>query len=369
MSGSAKTINISVPGDYLLHRDACSYGYFLLAPNHWDPQTRAYYRVLDLENGPALMIVRQPAPRPPVPKGRTSKAHPVARAKRATPGAPLLVTSDRPLSRAEKQQARAQITRILRLAEETPVIRSFHKADPRWKKSGRGRLMRSPTFFEDVIKTVTSCNVTWPSTVTMNRRLCEAMGRAVPSPASGPAHESAAHFLHSFPTAQRLAKSRPATLRARCSVGYRDARIVELARLFTLPESRGGISAAWFEDPATPDDAIHDALLKLPGIGPYAAANIMQLLGRYARLPLDTESLRHAKAILGMTGSDREILKKMHAHYAPFGAHAFRSYWLELWDFYESQRGPAWTWERETTGKSFTAALLKERPLDETGRD
>jgi 3-methyladenine DNA glycosylase/8-oxoguanine DNA glycosylase len=226
--------------------------------------------------------------------------------------------------------------------------------------------MRSPTFFEDVIKTVTSCNVTWPSTVNMNRRLCEAMGSMASPGPSTRSHPGGAHFVHSFPAPERLARVRAATLRSRCSVGYRDARIIELARLFTLSSVRGGIDSAWFENPGTSDDAIHAALLELPGIGPYAAANIMQLLGRYARLPLDTESLRHAKSILGMTGSEREILKRMHTHYAPFGEHAFRSYWLELWEFYESHRGPAWTWERETTGKSFTAALLKEWPSEET---
>jgi hypothetical protein len=41
--------------------------------------------------------------------------------------------------------------------------------------------------------------------------------------------------------------------------------------------------------------------------------------------------------------------------------HAFRSYWLELWDFYESKQGRAWTWEREKTAKAFTAAMLREK--------
>jgi 3-methyladenine DNA glycosylase/8-oxoguanine DNA glycosylase len=363
---------IQVPPDYLLRRDACSYGYFLLAPNHWDPTSGAFYRVLDLAEGPVLCTIRQPVKTSVDPssttQGRPKRASARAGSARSSPGTPLFVTSSRKIAPSERREAERLIARILRLDEGTPLLREFHKTDLRWKKSGRGRLMRSPTFFEDVIKTVTSCNVTWPSTVNMNRRLCEVMGAAVEQgPRARPPH--GAHFVHSFPSARRLAAARPATLRARCSVGYRDARIVELARLFVLPPSRGGIDSAWFESPGTTDEAIHGALLELPGIGPYAAANIMQLLGRYSRLPLDTESLRHAKAILGMTGSDREILKRMHAHYAPFGRHAFRSYWLELWDFYESQRGPAWTWERETTGKSFTAALLKERPAKVTGSE
>ena len=139
-------------------------------------------------------------------------------------------------------------------------------------------------------------------------------------------------------------------------MGYRDQRIIDLARLFT----KGRIDEAWLTHPTMSDDDAFKFLLTLPGVGPYAAGNIMQLLGRFSRLALDTESVRHGKAVLGYTGTDRDILKQLEAHYEPFGRHKFRSYWFELWDYYESKRGPAHTWDRETTGKSFTAALLKD---------
>ena len=321
------TLTLPTPPDYHLPRDVCSYGYFLLAPNHWDVATQTFHRVLDLPADPATVRITQPAA-----------------------GEPLRARFDRTLTRTtdspEHAVARAQITRMLRL-DETDTA-DFHKVDPRWKRSGRARLMRSPTLFEDVIKTVTSCNVAWTSTIKMNERFCQVLGTKSDS---GP---------RSFPSAKKFARTRAGTLRARCSVGYRDQRIVDLAKLFTKSPARGGIDQAWLEDPATPDDDAFKFLLTLPGIGPYAAGNIMQLLGRYSRLALDTESVRHGKAVLGHTGTDRAILKKLAAHYEPFGAHKFRSYWFELWDFYESKRGPAHTWERETTGKTFTASMLKD---------
>jgi 3-methyladenine DNA glycosylase/8-oxoguanine DNA glycosylase len=318
MMGSRLTIR--VPADYLLRRDLCSYGYFLLDPNFWDPARERFTRVLELAGGPVRLEITQPG---------------------SSGGSPLRAVASRVLTRAEQDESRRLITRMLRLDESAEVIASFHQVDPRLSASGRGRLMRSPTFFEDVIKTVTSCNVTWPSTVSMNRRLCEVIGRA-----------------GAFPTARQLARVRPATLRARCRVGYRDARIIELARLF----ASGKVEPRWFEDPATPDALLRERLLELPGIGPYAAANIMQLLGRYHLLPLDTESVRHGRNILGYAGSDAHVMKSLHSHYAPFGRHAFRSYWFELWDFYESLRGPAHMWERQTTGQSFTASKLKPSP-------
>ena len=334
-------LTIAVPGDYVLARDACSYGYFLLAPNHWDPAAQTFSRVLGLESGPAVVVLSQPISRRSgggdkrlSSRGRQgSDRLPIALFR----GVPLRATFDRTLTRAEQGQARGQITRMLRLDESEAEIRAFHRVDPRWRRLGRGRFMRSPTLFEDVLKTVTSCNVQWPGTVTMNARLCEVCGKG-----------------GAFPSAGRLARTRPGTLRGRCRVGYRDTRIVALAKLF----SSGRVDPAWFEDPSTPGDEIHAALLDLPGIGPYAAANIMQLLGRYDRLPLDTESLRHGRSVLGFAGPDRRVMKAVADHFAPFGRHAFRSYWLELWAHYEGKQGPSWTWCRETTATAFTASRL-----------
>jgi 3-methyladenine DNA glycosylase/8-oxoguanine DNA glycosylase len=323
------TLQLAPPADYDLARDVCSYGYFLLAPNHWDHESRVLWRVFALANGPVLAEIAQP-------KGAGGK---------------LRVRTSRSLLREGKDELVGQVTRMLRLDESAEMLAEFHRLDPRFKKSGRGRLFRSPTLFEDVIKTVTSCNVQWPGTITMNQRLCEVVGAKV---------RLGGVTAHAFPSAKQLAKVSAGTLRGRCRVGYRDKRIVELARLFSTHVKRGGIDQAMLQDPATPDDVLFRTLVDLPGIGPYAAANIMQLLGRYGRLPLDTESVRHGRTMLGLRGSSAQVMKKVHAHFAPMGDQAFRSYWFEMWTFYESKHGPAWTWERSTTGRLFTAAHLNK---------
>jgi 3-methyladenine DNA glycosylase/8-oxoguanine DNA glycosylase len=323
------TFSLDAPTDFDLPRDCCSYGYFLLWPNFWDVSTRTFSRVLDAGDGPVGVVIAQ---------------------KRA--GGPLRVTTSRALGRTQKHEVVRQLTRMLRLDESAADIAAFHRVDPRWKEPGNGRLCRSPTFFEDVVKTITSCNIQWPGTMEMNRRLCQVVGEKLVLPPIR--RGGAALELYSFPTAKKLARTRPSTLRARCRVGYRDVRLVEIAKRFAT----GKIDPAWFENPRTPDDDVHAALLDLPGVGPYAAANIMQLLGRYGRLPLDTESVRHGKAVLGMTGTSAQIMAQVREHFAPFGENAFRSYWFELRTFYESKHGPAHTWARESTGRLFTAALL-----------
>lgn len=314
------TLTITPPDDYDLARDVCSYGYFLLEPNHWDPEARTLGRVLEPGGQAASVLLDQ------------------------RPGGAIRARFDRTLTRPEQGVARAHIARMLALDTPGEHLAAFHRADPRWKRSGRGRLFRSPTLFEDIIKTVTSCNVAWPSTITMNRRLCEVMGA------------KSATGARAFPTPAKLARARPETLRARCRVGYRDTRIIELARM----AKAGAIDEAWLNDPSTSDEEAFKFLLTLPGIGPYAAGNVMQLLGRYSRLALDSESLRHARTVLGMEGTDAELMKRLAAHYEPFGAHRFRSYWFEIWSFYESKRGPAHTWDKHTTGSTFTAAQFKD---------
>lgn len=316
MTGS--TLTIRAPGDFDLARDVCSYGYFVLMPNYWDVQHQTLSRVLAFEQSPSACVIDQ---------RRDGN---------------LRARFDRRLDRAEQAQARAQITRMLWLDMDPREIRGFHRIDPRWKRSGRARLFRSPTLFEDVIKTVTSCNVAWPSTVNMNRRLCEVCGR---KSASG---------AYAFPSAHKLARTRVGTLRGRCRVGYRDQRIVDLAKLFV----QGYIDEAWLNNPAASDDEVFRFLLSLPGIGPYGAGNIMQLLGRFSRLAIDTETIRHAKKVLGYDGTDAQITKLIQNHYEPFGEHRFRSYWFELWSFYETKAGPSHTWERDRVSTVFTAANL-----------
>lgn len=316
MAGS--TLNMHTPDDFDLSRDACSYGYFVLLPNHWDVNRQTLSRVLEFDDSPSACVIDQ------------------------RDDGSLRVRFDRRLDRDEQALARAQIARMLSLDTDGKTIRDFHRVDPRWKKSGRARLFRSPTLFEDVIKTVTSCNVAWPSTVNMNRRLCEVCGR---KSASG---------AYSFPTAQKLSRTRVGTLRGRCRVGYRDQRMVDLAKLFV----GGHIDEAWLNDPATSDDEVFRFLVSLPGIGPYGAGNIMQLIGRFSRLAIDTETIRHAKKVLGYDGSDAQITKLIEAHYEPFGEHKFRSYWFEIWQFYETKAGPSHTWEREKVSTTFTAANL-----------
>lgn len=75
-------------------------------------------------------------------------------------------------------------------------------------------------------------------------------------------------------------------------------------------------------------------------------------------MPLDSESVRHGKTILGFRGGAKQVMQRVKRHFAPFKDQAFRSYWFEMWDHYERIHGEAHTWDRDSTGTAFTAAKL-----------
>ena len=61
-----------------------------------------------------------------------------------------------------------------------------------------GRLLRSGTLFEDVVKVICTCNTSWAQTVTMVRNITEIWG--VPTGCGD---------MKGFPTAERLASHQP----------------------------------------------------------------------------------------------------------------------------------------------------------------
>src|SRR5437764_15253284 len=95
-------LRLAVPADFVLARDVCSYGYFLLEPNHWDPGTRTFRTTIDLGGAAVTFRIRQgseyrgrgggglvPAP------SAYAKEY---RALRSAAGQPLAVRPDAPLS-------------------------------------------------------------------------------------------------------------------------------------------------------------------------------------------------------------------------------------------------------------------------------
>jgi 3-methyladenine DNA glycosylase/8-oxoguanine DNA glycosylase len=311
MNPNSTTLILPTPQDFDFPKAVCSYGYFLLAPNRWDPATQTLHRPLHGLNDRLIHTA-------------------ITQSKKST----LTLRANRKLNPRNTALLQQQVTRMLRLDEDFRPWRRLHPAARRLRF---GRLFRSPTLFEDIVKTITGCNVSWPNTIRMNQLLCQHFGNG------------------GFPTAQQLAAIRTDTLKTKCKVGYRAQRIVRLARQIT----RGKLQLKTFEDPSLTTDQIEQQLRLIYGIGPYAAANICQLLGRYDRLAIDSETYRHFRKAHNTRKKGPELDNHIRSYYERFAPYQFIAYWFDLWNTYQRRFGRAEHWDAEIDGKKFTASNLQ----------
>jgi 3-methyladenine DNA glycosylase/8-oxoguanine DNA glycosylase len=174
--------------------------------------------------------------------------------------------------------------RVLRLDQDLSAFYALAAADPELASvtAGAGRMLRSPTVWEDVVKTLCTTNCSWSLTTTMVNALVRELGE----PAAGFADDPLAS---AFPTPAAMAGRDERFFREVVRSGYRAPYFVRLAELVASDEVNLESLA---DTPRTdlPDGKVEALLRTLPGIGPYAAANVMMTLGRSSRLILDSWS-------------------------------------------------------------------------------
>ena len=73
----------------------------------------------------------------------------------------------------------------------------------------------------------------------------------------------------------------------------------------------GAVGALELETSQAEIAELHRALLKLPGMGPFTAANALMLLGRFDMVPADSETARQIKQAHGKTGISPRNLQEV----------------------------------------------------------
>lgn len=226
---------------------------------------------------------------------------------------------------AQSAEIAAVVRRMLRLDDDLSLFYARCAGDPglEWARRGAGRLLRSPTVFEDVVKTVCTTNCAWSATERMVAALVRELGEPAPGATAG---EVAGH---AFPTPHAMASAGADFYREEARAGYRGAYLraiaaqvdggeLDLEELLTRPRS------------ALPDDEVERRLLALPGVGPYAAAHVMLLLGRHSRLVLDSWTRPRYALLSGRPGgrlvADRTIARR----FRRYGDDAGLAFWLVL---------------------------------------
>lgn len=310
-------ITLPTPADFDLGAAVCSHGFFVLAPNQWDPASRTLGTVITLDETTAVQITLREADR----------QH-------------LRLDSRSSLPADYRATLRRAVGRMLRLEESLAPFHALCEQHPSHQAAARtrfGRLLRSPTLFEDCVKVICTCNVAWRQTVAMVERIVESWG--VPTP-DGRAR--------GFPTPSLLAAVPIDEMKRTARVGYRAGFIHELAD--QVAGSRLDLGA--IEAFVGTSEELHRQLRGIRGIGPYAAAHLAMLLGRYDRLAVDTELVRffgdrHPRL--------RPTPARIQAYYRRWHPYEFLAYWYELWQGYVDRHGPADTWSADLIGRNITA--------------
>ncbi len=208
---------------------------------------------------------------------------------------------------------------VLRLDQDLSpfYLRAAEDPDLAWAARGAGRMLRSPTVFEDVVKTVCTTNCAWSATV----RMVDALVTHLGDPALG----GDGPLSNAFPTAAAMAAAPEAFYRDVVRAGYRGPYLKGLAR--TVADGELDLEAFATATPAALSDVeLETALLALPGVGPYAAAHIMMMLGRHSRLILDSWTRPKYTRLVGRKRpvSDQQIEHR----FRPYGEYAGLAFWL-----------------------------------------
>jgi 3-methyladenine DNA glycosylase/8-oxoguanine DNA glycosylase len=217
----------------------------------------------------------------------------------------------------ERAPLLATVRHMLRLDEDLSRFYGLvaDDGDLAWVTSGAGRMLRSPTVFEDVVKTVCTTNCTWAATVRMVTALVEHLG------VKG-RHGSA------FPRASAMAEAPDDFYVDVARAGYRGPYLRSIAAAV----AEGTLDLEELDGRSDlPDDEVEARLLALPGVGPYAAAHVMMLLGRYQRLILDSWTRpKYARLVGRKTVADRTMERRFR-RYKDFAGLAFWLYLTRDW--------------------------------------
>jgi 3-methyladenine DNA glycosylase/8-oxoguanine DNA glycosylase len=301
-SMAAETIELRLAGPrgepVDLWRTIVSHGVVDLAPGKIDEEARSYETTVPIRGArPRTVQIRE---------GRRGRA--------------LVDVLGPRLSQSGEERVVAVLRRMLNLNEDLSGFYNVALADPElsWAAAGAGRMLRSPTVFEDVVKTICTTNCAWSATVRMTRALVEHLGEP-----------SAAGHGRAFPTPAAMAEARESFYRDVVRAGYRGGYLRALA----AGVAEGRIDLESLRDASqdgAPDDEVAARLLALPGIGPYAAAHVMMLLGRHSRLILDSWTRPTYARLNGRGASDRSIERRFR-RYGPYAGLAFWLYLTRDW--------------------------------------
>jgi 3-methyladenine DNA glycosylase/8-oxoguanine DNA glycosylase len=238
------------------HSVIYSHGWYQLAPFHFDEESNTLHYILQLANGRVIELKMREA-------------------------AGSVAVATEKLEKVERKEVTDKVKWMFDLDSDFSRFYAVSLEEPklaRVEERALGRVLRSPTLFEDVVKTILTTNTLWGATRNMTRKLVNEFG----APLNGQTENRA------FPTPDSIAAGSPEILKDKVRVGYRAPAIHQLAVRVTT----GGLDLESLKTSTLPTLELRRELLKINGVGPYAAANLLMILGRHDFIPIDSYALK-----------------------------------------------------------------------------
>ncbi len=244
-------ITILTPPGFSFRRTVLSHGWCALRPFEFDKTDWTVVRVLEAgETAPVTVKISAEK------KG-------------------LAISTARRLKKSAGEKIARDVRHMFRLDDD---LREFYRVtstepDFAWiAREGAGRLLRSPTVFEDLVKMICTTNCSWAATEKMVSGLVNELGC------------ESDDGRKSFPTAAAMARRPEKFFRDKIRAGYRSSYLKELAQRV----ASGALDVeSWLATDLTTKDLMNE-IKSVKGAGNYAAENLLKLIGRYDGLALDS---------------------------------------------------------------------------------
>jgi 3-methyladenine DNA glycosylase/8-oxoguanine DNA glycosylase len=277
------------------HSVVKSHGWYQLAPFTFDEESNTLHYVLQLANGRVIEL----------------------RLRDAADG--ILVETDK-LGRVERKEVADKINWMFGLDLDFAHFYRAARGEPKLahlKKRSLGRVLRSPTVFEDVLKTILTTNTLWGATRNMTRKLVDRFG----APLEGQPEKRV------FPSPASIAATTPEVLKEAVRVGYRAPALHQLA----VRVASGQLDLESLKTSTLPTLELRKFLMTINGVGPYAAANLLMILGRHDFIPIDSYALKMVSHewYEGQPITAKEVEQRF-AHWGEFKGLAF---WFWDWTY------------------------------------
>ena len=250
------TLNLPARKPFSFTSVVNSHGWRQLAPFSYDENTNLLGYILQLSNGRVIEL----------------------KIRDAVDG--VRVETNK-LGKAEQKEVKDKVDWMFGLDMDFARFYGASRGEPklsRAKQRSLGRVLRSPTVFEDVLKTILTTNTLWGATKNMTRKLVDRFGVSL----QGDAEKRA------FPSPASIAGSSPGVLKEAVRVGYRAPAVHQLAARV----ERGQLDLESLKISTLPTLELRKHLLTINGVGPYSAANLLMILGRHDFIPIDSYALK-----------------------------------------------------------------------------